>query len=88
MSQWYKDFKQFRESDYNFTKRWFQDEYFSIFREIKCRKYSRFEQLKDRAYDDYMISGLCYGNYHGLEKIKHFRLKYIRKIKRTKRRQL
>lgn len=81
---WYKDFKQFRESDYHFTKRWFEDENTSFFKLIKARKYSRFEQLRDRAYDDYMIDGLCYGNYYGLEKIKHLRLKYIRAIK-TKR---
>ena len=80
----YLEFKRFRESDYSWNKRWKLDEYFSGFRTIKCRKYSRFQQLKDRAYDDYMIEGLCYDNYHGLEKIKRLRLKYIRKSRKMR----
>lgn len=81
MSLWYEDFKFYRESTYELYKRWNLDEYFSAFREIKYRKYSRYQQMRDSSYDRYMINGLCYGNFYGLEKIKHLRLKYIRKIK-------
>lgn len=81
MSYAYKEYKGCRESSYSFDKRWRAEEYTSAYELIKCRKYSRYEQLKDRAYDSYMIDGLCYGNYFGLEKISHLRLKYIKAIK-------
>lgn len=81
MSLWYENFKFYRESTYHLYKRWNLDEYPSEFRYIKCRKWSRYQQMRDSSYDNYMIDGLCSDNYRGLEKIKHFRLKYIRKIK-------
>lgn len=31
-----------------------------------------------------MLEGLCYKFYYGLDKIKHYRLKYIRAIKKNK----
>lgn len=83
-SSWYKDFKQFRQSSYEFNKKWFEDENISFFKLLKCRKTSIFKQIKERPYDDYMIEGLCYGNYYGFEKISKKRFKYIRILRNCK----
>lgn len=80
----YFENKKYRISDYHFRKMWFQDENMSFFKCIKARKYSKYQHLRDSAYDSYMIDGLCYGKFYGLEKISHLRLKYIRKIKRKR----
>lgn len=77
----YFENKKYRMSDYSFRKLWFQDENMSFFKLIKARKYSSYINMKSSAYDSYMIDGLCYNNYFGLDKIKHLRLKYIKAIK-------
>lgn len=81
----YIEQQKYRMSDYTWRKLWFQDETTSFFKLIKARKYSRYQHLRDSAYDNYMIDGLCYGNFYGLERISHLRLKYIRNIRRIKR---
>lgn len=81
MSHRYLENKKYRMSDYNWRKLWFKDENMSFFKCIKARKYSRYQHLRDSAYNNYMIDGLCYGNFYGLEGISHLILKYIRKIK-------
>ena len=81
----YIENKKYRMSDYAFRKWWNLDEWFSIFRAIKCRKYSRYQHLRDTAYDAYMVDGLCYGKFYGLEKISHLRLKYLKSIRKIKR---
>ena len=81
----YQEFKQYREIQFLFDKKWKSEENLSFFNQIKCRKYSRYNNLRDSSYDNYMIDGLCYNFYFGLDKIKHYRLKYIRAIKNKKR---
>lgn len=80
----YFENQKYRMSDYHFRKSWFQDESMSFFKLIKARKYSIYQHIRDSAYDNYMIDGLCYANFYGLEGISHLRLKYIRSIKRTR----
>ena len=77
----YIEEQKYRMSSYSFDKLWFQDENMSFFKCIKARKYSIYQHLRDSAYDNYMVDGLCYGNFYGLERISHLRLKYIRKIR-------
>ena len=81
MNHPYIENKKYRMSDYACRKWWFEYETTSFFKLIKARKYSRYQHLRDTAYDAYMVDGLCYGEFYGLEKISHLRLKYIRKIK-------
>lgn len=81
----YLENQKYRMSDYACRKWWFVDENMSFFKLIKSRKYSRYQYLRDSAYDNYMIDGLCYGNFYGLERISHLRLKYIRSIRKIKR---
>ncbi len=85
MTHRYIEEQKYRLSAYNFRKLWFSDETTSFFKLIKARKYSRYQHLRDSAYDNYMLEGLCYKFYYGLDKIKHLRLKYIRAIKKNKR---
>lgn len=84
MKHRYIEEQRYRMSDYTWRKLWFQDEITNFFKLIKARKYSRYQHLRDSAYDNYMIEGLCYGNFYGLERISHLRLKYIRSIRRIK----
>lgn len=80
----YLEEQKYRMSDYHWRKLWFQDESMCFFKLIKARKYSIYQHIRDSAYDNYMTEGLCYGNFYGLERISHLRLKYIRSIKRKK----
>ena len=81
----YFEQQKYRMSDYTFRKWWFADESTSFFKLIKARKYSMYQHLRDTAYDAYMVDGLCYGKFYGLEKISHLRLKYLKSIRKIKR---
>ena len=79
MNNRYLENQKYRMSDYIWRKLWFQDENMSFFKCIKARKYSRYQHLRDSAYDNYMTDGLCYGNFLWSRKNISFKIKIHQK---------